>query len=122
MTIEEMNALLRQSNSEVDESVRALNAAWNKVSAMKELLIPELLNITKQIQQSRMTTEREMNSTLEWLKTVRQFFLEKDYDAEMARMHSFISLCKDIQALKDAGTLDAVADLAIKLAVQEVAS
>jgi len=120
MTIEEMNALLRQSNSEVSESVQALNDAWNKISAMKELLIPQLTDMTKQIQQSRMTTEREMKSTLDWLQTVRKFFLEKDYDTEMTKLQSFISLCKDIQALKDAGTLDAVADLAIKLAVGEV--
>jgi hypothetical protein len=55
------------------------------------------------------------------LKGVREYFLEKDYEREMARLNDFVTLCKSIKALKDAGILDAVADLAIRLAVQEVA-
>jgi hypothetical protein len=122
MEMEEMNALLRQTNSEVDESIAALNSAYNKIKAVKEVLVPDLMSITKEILNARMTTERELATTLKWLKTVREFFLEKDYENEMSRIREFVVLCNQVQALKEAGLLDAVADLAIKLATQEVKS
>ena len=121
MTIEEMNALLRQSNSEVDESVDAMNSAYNKIKAMRDILVPDLHAMTGEIRQSRMATEREMKQTLDWMRTVREFLMEKDYEIEMSRLQRFVSLCKDVQSLKETGMLDAVADLAIKLAVAEEA-
>lgn len=77
MEIEEMNALLRQSNSEVDESLHCLHTAYNKVKSVSDVLIPELVKITQDIRTARMTTERELSETLTWLKTVREFFLER---------------------------------------------
>lgn len=119
MTIEEMAALMRQANTEANESLVALAEAHNKIVSMKDVVFPSLTAFTNEIRQSRMTTEREMKFTLEWLRNVREFFLEKNYDLEMTKLRDFISICREIQSLKEAGILDAVADLAIRLAVQE---
>lgn len=119
MTVEEMTAFLREANGEAAISKNELTDSFNKIRAIKDVLIPDLVEITKKIRDSRMTTEREMNQTLVWLKTVREFFLEKEYAIEMERIRDFVSICKEVQALKDAGTLDAMADLAIKLAIKE---
>jgi len=43
--------------------------------------------------------------------------LEKSYEKEMERLKEFISVCKQIEALKASGTLEAVSDLAIKMAI-----
>lgn len=40
----------------------------------------------------------------------------------MTKIREFVLLCKQVQALKEAGMLDAVSDLAIKLATQETKS
>ena len=118
MDILEFNAMLREANKETGESIKGINDAYNKVRAVKDQILPEISSITKEMRDSRMTVEREMKTTLESLKNVRDFFLEKSYETEMARIKEFISICKMIKSLKDNGTLDAVADLAIKLAAQ----
>jgi hypothetical protein len=117
MTVEELNALLRESNEQSDISLTAITTAYNKIKSISEVLVPDLHKITVDIRQSRQTVEMEMRDALKWLTTVREFFLESKYELEMKRLREFIELCKEIQALKDAGTLDAVADLAVKLAI-----
>jgi hypothetical protein len=49
------------------------------------------------------------------LKEVRQFFLEESYETEIQRLHEFIDLCERLQALKESGFLDIVADTMLKL-------
>ena len=117
MTVEELNALLRETNTESDTSLQAIHTAYNKIKSISEVLLPDLHKITVDIRQSRQTVEMEMRDALKWLTTVREFFLESKYELEMKRLREFIELCKEIQALKDAGTLDAVADLAVRLAI-----
>lgn len=116
MDMEELAALLRQSNSDVDEAIGQLQTATNKIRAFRDVLSPELQANIRQMREHRMATETEMKATLEWLKTVRDFFLEKSYEKEMERLKEFIAVAKQLKALKDDGTLDAVADLALTLA------
>jgi hypothetical protein len=117
MTMEELNALMRESHEESEASLEAVYKAYNKIKSIGEVLVPSLQQITGDIRRSRQTVEIEMRESLKWLTTVREFFLESKYELEMKRLREFIELCKEIQALKDAGTLDAVADLALKLAI-----
>jgi hypothetical protein len=119
MTIEELNAMLRETNAECDVSLKAIGIAYNKIKSTSEVIVPALHAITSDIRQSRMSTEAEMKETLKWLTTVREFFLENKYELEMKRLREFIDICKEIHALKQAGMLDAVAELAITLALQE---
>jgi hypothetical protein len=49
------------------------------------------------------------------LKDVRTFFLEGDYEKQIDRLREFIDLCERLKALKDSGTLDAIADTILKL-------
>jgi hypothetical protein len=119
LTIEELNAMLREANAETDISLEAIGKAYNKIKAIAEVLTPSLHQITLDLRQSRMSTEAEMKETLKWLTTVREFFLESKYEVEMHRLREFVNICKEIQKLKEAGILDAVADLAIRLAIRE---
>jgi hypothetical protein len=69
------------------------------------------------VRQARMAVVGEIAHLLLPLKEVRQFFLGKDYDQEIARLKEFTSLCERLAALKKDGTLDAIADTIIKLAI-----
>ena len=68
------------------------------------------------LRQMRMATEQEMRALVGALREVRQFFLDKDHDAQVARLREFIDLCERLQKLKASGFLDTVADTLIKLA------
>jgi hypothetical protein len=50
------------------------------------------------------------------LKEVRQFFLGGDYKEEIARLREFVDLCERLNALKESGFLDNVADTMLRLA------
>jgi hypothetical protein len=117
MDIEEMAALLRESNEDVSAALRQMELATNKIRSLYQVVSPELQKHIREIRESRMTIDREMKQTLESLQAVRDFFLERSYEKEMERLKEFISVCKQIKTLKDDGTLDAVSDLALKLAI-----
>jgi len=53
------------------------------------------------------------------LRDIRKFFLESDYKTEVERLERFVSLCREIKALKESGLFDAVCDTAIRMSVQE---
>ena len=50
------------------------------------------------------------------LKEVRQFFLGGDYKEEISKLKEFVELCERLQALKESGFLDNVADTMLRLA------
>ena len=62
-----------------------------------------------------MTTTTEVAAMLKPLEDVRQFFLGKDHEAEVARLREFVDLCERLQKLKQSGFLDTVADTMLKL-------
>ena len=57
-----------------------------------------------------MTIVSEVKQSLNVLKDVRKFFIEKDYETEMQNLERFINLCKEIKQLKEDGIFDAVCD------------
>lgn len=50
------------------------------------------------------------------LKEIRQFFLGGDYKEEIARLKEFVDLCERLNALKESGFLDNIADTMLRIA------
>jgi hypothetical protein len=67
------------------------------------------------IRSTRYTIVSEVNTMLNALKDVRQFFMGSDYKEQIDRLRGFVELCERLQKLKQSGFLDAVADTMIKL-------
>jgi hypothetical protein len=68
-----------------------------------------------EVREQRIALGSETRLLLAALRDIRTFFLEKDYDTEINRLREFIDVCERLRALKDAGTLDAIADTILKL-------
>jgi hypothetical protein len=92
----------------LDESVKRIGGYLETFKPMKKDVIDELRGL-------RMTTTTEVAAMLKPLEDVRQFFLGKDHEAEVARLREFVDLCERLQKLKQSGFLDTVADTMLKL-------
>jgi hypothetical protein len=68
-----------------------------------------------EVREQRIALGSETRLLLAALRDVRTFFLEADYAKQIDRLREFIDLCERLKALKDAGTLDAIADTILKL-------
>jgi len=71
----------------------------------------------EEIRQIRMTMVTETASMTKGLREVRQFFLGGDYKEEITRLREFVELCERLVVLKQNGTLDAITDTMLRLAV-----
>lgn len=117
--MEQTKELLTAVNDEMQQSKKILEALVNDVKALGDVVGPALLKQATDLRNSRMTATTEIQLSLTALREIRKFFLESDYDKEMGRLERFLAACREFKALKADGTLDAVADIAIRLAVQE---
>jgi hypothetical protein len=117
--MEETTQLLQDANNELAESKKILQDLVNECKALTDTVRPHLAKQISEVRTSRMTIVREVQQSLSALKDVRKFFLDSDYGEEMARLENFVGVCEQLRALKDDGTLDAVGDLAIRLALKE---
>jgi hypothetical protein len=73
----------------------------------------------EEIRQIRMTIVTETSQMTRGLREVRQFFLGSDYKDEIARLREFVDLCERLTVLKQNGTLDAITDTMLRLAIRE---
>ena len=71
------------------------------------------------VRQSRFAFVTEISQMINPLKELRQFLLDKQYETEITRLREFVDLCERLHRLKNDGTLDAIADTMIRLAVVE---
>jgi hypothetical protein len=94
----------------IDESMRGIGGIQQEFDAKLKLFLEDL-------RQTRFAVVAEVSQLSQPLKDIRQFFLGKDYEMEMARLRQFVELCERLVALKRDGTLDAVSDTIIKLAL-----
>lgn len=111
--------LLKVANEDIEAYTETLKETVNEFKSIADLLQPEIMKQIQEIRSTRMAAVSEMQLLLNSLRDVRKFFLDKDYEQEMSRLERFVRVCKEIQQLKADGTLDAVCDAAIKLAVME---
>jgi hypothetical protein len=64
-----------------------------------------------------MAAVNEISQSLQALRDIRKFFIESDYATEVGRLREFVALCEQVQRLKENGTLDAISDAILRLAV-----
>lgn len=76
-------------------------------------------DLSNEIRNKRMTVVTEASKMTNALKDIRQFFLGPDFEREQKRLNDFVELCERLQALKESGFLDTVADTMIRLASYE---
>lgn len=112
---------LKKINTEVEQSKNVLRNLVNETKVLGELVNPVLAEEVSTLRQTRMVMVSELNQCLSTLREVRTFFLDKNHSVEVERLERFVSICRELKALKSDGTLDAVADVAIRLALREQA-
>jgi hypothetical protein len=98
------------------ESVAVLKTAVAGVGEQLEQIKPLKSEFINELRAMRMGATREAAEIIAPLQEIRQFFLGKQHDQEIARLREFVELCERLQKLKQDGFLDAVADTMIKLA------
>lgn len=117
--MEDSADLIKAANEQLKEARRELGELANTISSVSDVVLPTLVAYVKNIRENRMAAELEGHQLLVVLRDVRKFFLEHDYDTEMARLDRFIRTCHELAELKNNGTLDAICDLALRLALKE---
>jgi len=114
-TMEVNKTLLDEINKEVKISKSILQEMANDCLAIQEILEPQLLHAIKRLRETRMTIRTEFSQTLNAMKDVREFFLDKEYEKEMSRLEKFVNIVSQFRELSNNGTLDAVSDTILKL-------
>jgi len=120
--MEQTATALRAINEEVEESKEILEKLHNDIRALSDIIRPALVEHIKAIRETRMTVVREIQESLGTMRDVRKFFLESSYESEMERLDRFVKLCAELERLKANGTLDAIADVLVRVALKEVAN
>lgn len=105
----------REDVAAVKRSAQTLREVLNEYQAAAS----EVGEIIAALRTKRMTLTSEVAALLPALRDVRQFFIERDYEKEMARLHEFLEVCERLKALKESGFLDDVADTLLKLSTEK---
>jgi hypothetical protein len=92
------------------ENDRELAQGMEKFNAKAKVALEDF-------RQVRMSYVMEASQILKPLKEIREFFLGPTYTQEIERLRSFVELCERLAQLKKDGTLDAIGDTIIRLAV-----
>ena len=108
---------LKLINEEVLASKKIIQDVFNEMAAVGNQLNPLFRDQIAALRASRMSAVSEVQATLSAMKDIRKFFLESDYEKEIKRLGEFVALCKELKALKEDGTLDALCDVTLKLAL-----
>lgn len=97
----------------------ARNVLYENIDALGEGMIDFNARVKvalEDLRQSRFAYVTETAQMLTPLKEVRQFFIARDYEQEIARLKEFVELCERLEGLKQRGTLDALTDTILRLA------
>jgi hypothetical protein len=105
---EELIERARELVDTIDFLAKGIQEPWDEYQRFIKKSIVE-------VREQRIALSSETRLLMGSLKEVRQFFLEEAYETEINRLHEFIDLCERLQALKESGFLDAVADTILKL-------
>ncbi len=111
--------MIKAVNREAEESKNILQKLCNEVIAIDDVIQPALIEKLQEMRSNRMAMVAEVNSIMNSLKEIRKFFFESDYELEMERLERFLAVCRELKEMKQSGMLDAIADIAIRLALKE---
>lgn len=122
------NKIIKNKNDmpkQISEFTEEVNMAKEKLNDYTDLFrkdmiefVEQLPDAIKRVRDWRMTIDREKSLSVQSLRELRQFFLESDYEKEMARLSEFVRMCERMKALSDDGTLEKVSDVMLKLATK----
>ena len=116
MHMEQLTSISEASRKEAGDTAEQLSDSLRSVTNLLVRAQDEMVQAVKGFRASRMAIVNETRESLGALKDLREFFMGKDYEEEMARLERLVTVCRDLNALKADGTLDAVLDSALKLA------
>ena len=117
--MEDLSGMMKLLNEEVGISADVVKNAYNDIMGVSDQLIPQLGEMVKEVRTKRMTLVTELKQSLNMMKDVRQFFLDKDYNTEVDRLERFCTVAERLKALIEDGTMDAVTDIILKLHLTE---
>jgi hypothetical protein len=116
----EVPLLVKEMNPSV-EAARACRATMDElmhgIGGEMETFKKDAKHWLEEIRSTRMATVAECSQMTKSLRDVRQFFLGSDHKEEITRLREFVDLCERLVALKESGTLDAITDTMLRLAV-----
>lgn len=119
--METQSNLLKEAKLELSRLIAETNAGQIELVNTLDENADRIREGIRHLRESRMMCTAEVAASMSALRDVRAFFLDKDYEAERARLKDFVELCERLVALQKSGALDAVADVALKLAVPQAA-
>jgi hypothetical protein len=109
--------------SETRPNVRAAEDARKIIAELTEGIGGEMEKFRadnkrylEDIRSTRFSIITETSQIIAPLKEVRQFFLGSEYKEEISRLKEFVDLCERLNALKESGFLDNVADTMLRIA------
>lgn len=97
---------------EAREALDELTATW-KVSWLDWL--KDSKSMLEEMRMWRMGITSEAKNSIKEMGELRQFFLTDQHVEEIKRLKEFVDVCERLQKLKDAGTLDAISEIMLKL-------
>lgn len=115
--MEKIDCELKEITNEVRESKKVLQDLHNEVRSIYDIVAPQLKDMIHDIRSLRTSLTMELNKALLDMKEIRKFFLESEYKEEMARIERFVQINEKLRGLIDDGTMDAITDVMLKLAV-----
>jgi hypothetical protein len=117
--VENTTELIRMTTEELQAAKVELQSTVNEMRPLVDLLRPLLLEQVQHVRDARTATTVESRNILNVLIDLRKFFLDRTFELEMERAERFLKICREVKSLKADGTLDAFADLILKLGVTD---
>ena len=115
--MEQLLSELTGVRDELEEAKKTVQNLTNDIGTIGQLLEPELLKMIKNIRDHRQTISVELKKSLEIMKEVREFLLDKEHAEEMEKFKELVGWAAKLKKYSEDGTLDALVDTALKLAV-----
>ncbi len=116
MEIAKMPKETRPNVQAAQDARQAMNELTEGLGGAMEKWRADSKKYVEDLRQTRAYVIGETTTMLNPLKDLRQFFLGSDYKEQISRLREFVELCERLQALKNSGFLDRVADTMLKLA------
>jgi len=114
-----MKSAIVETTDAMTEALDTARKTSNELVSIAAVIDPMLTSMVNQIRDHRMTVVNELHQALQAMRDVRKFFLEEGYEKEMKRLEEFTKACQLLREMKQDGTLDAIADVAIRLAIKQ---
>lgn len=115
--MEDSAELLEAAVKQAREAKEELQEIANQTGAISDVIFPALTDHIQTLRNMRFSLTNEANQCMQSLKDIRKFFFDSDYHTEMERLREFVTLVKQLKDMQSDGSLDAITDAMLKLAV-----